>query len=88
MAKRKSAPLSSGLLVRKGQAVPAVTDSKPVVSSDTTPPPSGTKAVALTIKLDPERYHKLVGYGVRFTPRRTNQEIVVAALDAYFEREL
>ena len=86
MAKPKSAPLNSGLLVRKGQAVPATSD-KALVANDATPPPSGAKAIALTVKLDPERYHKLVGYAARFTPRRTNQEIMVAALDAYLDMQ-
>ena len=86
MAKRKSAPLNAGLLVRKGEAAPA-TDSKPIEVKDTTPPLSeGTKPVSLTVKLDPGRYHRLLGYGARFTPRRTNQDIVVDALDEFFER--
>ena len=50
--------------------------------------PRGTKdTVAVTVRLDEARYHKLVGYGARFTPRRTNQEILVAALDAYLSAE-
>jgi hypothetical protein len=49
--------------------------------------PRGTKeTVAVTVRLDEERYHKLVGYGARFTPRKTNQEVLVEALDAYLER--
>jgi hypothetical protein len=86
MASRKTAPLSSNLLVRKGEATPA-TGSKSPESTDTTPPPGGTKTISLTVKLDPERYHKLIAFGSRFTPRRSNQQIIVAALDAYLERE-
>ncbi len=88
MAKSKAAPLNSGLLVRKGEAAPA-----PSVAPDTskaleTPLPRGIKdTVAVTVRLDQERYHRLVGFGARFAPRRTNQEILVAALDAYLENE-
>lgn len=89
MAKKKSASLSAGLLVRKGAAAPA-TSSKP----SGTPAPAAPAArgdtkdkIALTVKLDPERYHRLLGYGTRFAPRRSNQDIVVAALDAYLEAQ-
>ena len=86
MAKRKSAPLNAGLLVRKGEAAPA-TDTKPLEANDDAPAPSQeTKAVSLTVKLDDERYHRLLAYGARFTPRRTNQKIVVAAIDEYLAR--
>jgi hypothetical protein len=88
MAKRKSTPLNAGLLVRKGEATPA-TDSQPLVTNDAMPPPARRMkgAVALTVKLDPKRYHRLLEYGARFTPRRTNQEIIVAALDAYLDTQ-
>jgi hypothetical protein len=43
-------------------------------------------AVAGTVRLDEERYWRLVGSGARFTPRKTNQEILVEALDAYLVR--
>jgi hypothetical protein len=87
MPKRKAAPLDAGLLARKGEAAPS--SSEPDTSSATESTlPRGTKnTVAVTVRLDQERYHRLVGYGTRFTPRRTNQEILVAALDAYLDRE-
>jgi hypothetical protein len=87
MAKSKAAPLNAGLLARKGEAAPA--SSAPNASHATeAPPPQGTKdTVAVTVRLDQERYHRLVGYGARFTPRRTNQEILVAALDAYLKNK-
>ena len=87
MAKRKAAPLNAGLLVRKGEAAPS--SSEPNTSSAPEALlPKGTKhTVAVTVRLDPERYHRLVGYGTRFTPRRTNQEILVAALDAFLNNE-
>jgi hypothetical protein len=83
MAKSKATPLNSGLLVRKGEASPS--SNAPKASSTTESPlPQGTKdTVAVTVRLDQERYHRLVGYSAHFTPWRTNQEILVAALDAY-----
>jgi hypothetical protein len=86
MANRKTAPLSADLLVRKGKATPATTNEPPA-PTDTTPQSAGTKTIALTVKLDSERYHRLITFGARFTPRRSNQQIIVAALDAYLERE-
>jgi hypothetical protein len=37
------------------------------------------------VRLDPQRYEKLKGHGAR--RRQTNQQIIVAALDAYLARE-
>ena len=82
MARSKTAALDAALIARKGEASPA---RSPVQSPSGMP--RGTKGtVAVTVRLDEERYHKLVGYGARFTPRKTNQEILVEALDAYLER--
>ena len=45
--------------------------------------PAGTQnTVAVTVRLDPDRYKRLITYGARFAPRRKNQEIFVEALDA------
>jgi hypothetical protein len=75
MARRKAAALDGGLLARKGEAVPA---------QELPAPPRGTKGtIALTLRLDPERYQRLVQLGARFAPRKTNQQILVEALDAY-----
>jgi len=38
------------------------------------------------VRLDPDRYKRLIAYGARFAPRRKNREIFVAALDAYLEK--
>jgi hypothetical protein len=40
----------------------------------------------MLVWLDEERYRKLVGDGARFTPRKTNQETLIEALDAYWEQ--
>ena len=39
--------------------------------------------MALTVRLDQERYRRLVAYAAGFVPRKTHQEILVEALDAY-----
>ncbi len=46
------------------------------------PTPRGTAGtIAVTVRLDPERYERLKIYGAK--GRRTNQDIMVEALDAY-----
>jgi hypothetical protein len=79
MAKRKAAQLDSQLLVRKGEASPAATE--PAADA-----PSTKTTTAVTVRLDRERYLRLVSYGARFMPRRTNQEILIEALDAYLNQ--
>jgi hypothetical protein len=74
MATRKTAPLNSGLLVRKGEATPAA---------------AGTprqEPIAVTVKLAPELYWKLKHYGMRSKPRKTNQEVLVEALQAFLQQ--
>lgn len=73
MAESRQPRLDAGLIARKGQAKPAM--------------PAGTQnTVAVTVRLDAERYKRLITYGARFAPRRKNQEIFVEALDAYLEK--
>ena len=80
MAKRKAAQLDADLLARKGEAAPVATAEPTPAPQD----PLGTKeTTAVTLRLDRERYRRLVSYGARFMPRRTNQDILLAALDAY-----
>ena len=74
--------LGSGLITRKGDAAPAVkpdvVENVPVVAVQ----PRGTAGtIAVTVRLDPERYERLKMHGVR--QRRSNQEILVEALDAF-----
>jgi hypothetical protein len=81
MATRKATPLAADLIARKGEAAPA----------PPTPPaaevPHGTKdTIALTVRLDPARYRRLVAYAGRFAPRKTHQDILVEALDAYLDQ--
>jgi hypothetical protein len=80
--------LDGGLIVRKGEAVPAVTaapatPAQPVVAARATPPKGTAGTIAVTVRLDPERYERLKVHGAR--RRKTNQQIIVAALDTYLE---
>lgn len=93
---KDSPRLDGGLIVRKGEAAPAVVAASPATSTDarTSPPPTvaapvsvpkGTAGtIAVTVRLDPKRYEELKGHGARH--RQTNQQIIVAALDAYFAK--
>lgn len=81
--------LGSGLIVRKGDATPAIPVPAPAqplpasaASSPASPLPKGTTGtVAVTVRLDDARYDRLKMHGAK--TRRTNQQILVAALDAY-----
>ena len=74
MAENRRPQLDAGLIARKGEAKPAAM-------------PAGTQnTIAVTVRLDADRYKRLIAYGARFAPRRKNQEIFVEALDAYLER--
>ncbi|HEX9872619.1 MAG TPA: hypothetical protein VGC99_29280, partial [Candidatus Tectomicrobia bacterium] len=74
------APLDADLIARKGDAAPAQIPTSPSL-------PHGTKdTVALTLRLDQVRYHRLVAYAAGFIPRKTHQDILVEALDAYLDQ--
>ena len=67
-------------------AIPAPVPAQPLATSagpsSAAPTPKGTAGtVAVTVRLDEGRYQRLKMHGVR--ERRTNQQILVAALDAY-----
>lgn len=82
--------LDGGLIVRKGEAVPAVTGAAvevpptPAIAKavpERTVPKGTSGTIAVTVRLDPDRYERMKVHGAR--QRRTNQEILVAALDAF-----
>jgi hypothetical protein len=84
MPKRNVAHLDATLLARKGEAAPASASVQTREQSTNSTIPKGTKdTIAVTVRLDAERYQRLVQYGAQFVPRRTNQEILIVALDAY-----
>jgi hypothetical protein len=88
--------LAGDLIVRKGEAAPAVSNPAPISDVPTTvaippavaegqaPVPHGLAGtIAVTVRLDPTRYERLKIYGVR--QRRTNQELLVEAIDAFLD---
>ena len=84
MAKRKVVPRKATSRARQGEAEPAGTPAYRREHAPKAVFSQGTKeTIAVTVRLDAERYRKLVRYGTQFVPRRTNQEILIAALDAF-----
>lgn len=80
--------LDSGLIVRKGEAAPVATTPPPAMAmpAEASPKRAATPrgiagTIAVTVRLDPERYERLKMHGAR--KRQSNQEILVAALDAF-----
>lgn len=84
MAKQRDASRTAALRARPGTAVPASTPAPGrAPAQDAALPPGPKETIAVTVRLDAERYRQLVSYGARFVPRRTNQDILIAALDAF-----
>ena len=82
MSSKEITSLSSNLIVRKGEAEPATANS---AYADQTGALVIKKrgTIAVTLRLDPERYEKLKTHGAY--NRLTNQDIFVSALDLYFK---
>jgi hypothetical protein len=87
----KPSRLGGDLIVRKGEAAPAVPAADPlpepaeiVETLIPAPVPHGLAGtIAVTVRLDPMRYERLKIYGVR--QRRTNQDLLVEALDVFLD---
>jgi hypothetical protein len=79
MSKATPAPLGA-TLIRKGDPAPA--DPSP---ADRRTPPPKVGTIAVTLRLDPDRYERLKTEAV--TTRRTNQDILREALDAYLRTQ-
>jgi hypothetical protein len=80
----KTASLTSGLVAKKGQAMPAVTH-QPEAPARTAAKTAATDYYkALTVKLDRERYEALKTLGVKLDKK--SQEIFVEALDLYLQQ--
>lgn len=89
MTARNTSRLEAGLIARKGEAAPAQSSANPPAGTagESTPPASQTPrgvqgTIAVTVRLDPNRYERMKVHGAR--RRRTNQDILVEALDRYF----
>jgi hypothetical protein len=87
MANAKPSPLRSDLLSRKGAAVSAPEEliSNPDPADE---PPRREAPVGVTVKLPPDLYLRLKRRGLRTTPRKTNQEMIVEAVRAYLAEEV
>lgn len=82
----KTASLTSALVAKKGQAVPAVTAPvAPVVRIESKAQSSASDYYkALTVKLDRERYETLKNAGLKLDKK--SQEIFVEALDLWLKQ--
>jgi hypothetical protein len=74
MATRKTAPLEGGLIARKGEAAPATVGSP------------RQEPIAVTVKLNPDLYWELKQWGMRTKPRKTNQDMIVEAIQVYLRQ--
>lgn len=80
----KTASLTSGLVAKKGQAMPAVTHEVEVPARAVAKTSAPDYYKALTVKLDRERYETLKTVGVKLDKK--SQEIFVEALDLYLRQ--
>ncbi len=86
MAKsNKAASLQSGLLARKGGAAPAENPPEAALAKAARLPHGTKTTVAITVRLDQERYQRMLAYGAQYMPRLSNQDILVSALDAFLD---
>lgn len=78
--------LSGALLAQKGPSAAALYSdtARQSASPRALPEGEGSKPIALTLKVDQARYEALKVLGAR--TRRSNQEILLAALDTYLHR--
>ena len=89
MSRKDSSRLGGDLIARKGEASPTTSATSEIASlpqtNSITETPRGTSGtVAITVRLDPDRYVKLKTLGAQI--RRKNQDILVEALDMFFEK--
>lgn len=80
----KTASLTSGLVAKKGQAVPAVNHQAQALENVSSKTSALDYYKALTVKLDRERYEALKTLGVKLDKK--SQEIFVEALDLYLQK--
>ena len=84
MSTSKTASLSSSLIARKGEAVSTVAPSP---KGEAALPHGTIGTLAVTVRLDPVRYEALKAAAARAragkSGPKTNQEILVTALDSY-----
>jgi hypothetical protein len=80
----RRAPLA-GVIVRKGGGEDAASVPAPVLPAPTSSLPPRMGTIAVTLRLDPDRYERLKSLAA--ATRRTNQDILTTALDAYLRKQ-
>lgn len=79
MSKAKAASLTSGFIATKGSAAPSAEVPIKITKEDT------GERTAVTVRLTNAEYRRLKLHGLE--RRQSNQDIIVAALDAYLTHE-
>lgn len=72
------------MIAREGKAAPAIVPT-PARTPAASVADGTTGTIALTVRLDPEGYRRLVAYAAGFVPRKTHQDILVETPDAYLD---
>lgn len=80
---KKPATLGASIIATKGQASPTVQNQATQAIKNNNKISANEHRIAITVRLDDERYKKLKIYGVE--NRLSNQDIFLAALDAYLK---
>jgi hypothetical protein len=80
MSKAKAASLTSGFIATKGAAAPSAETPVKVLKEDM------RKPIAVTVRLTNADYRRLKLHGLEH--RQSNQEIIVAALNAYLSNDI
>lgn len=80
MSKAKVASLTSAVIATKGTAAPSATTPVKAMKED-----AGDRT-AVTVRLTPSEYRQLKLHGLEH--RQSNQDIIVAALDAYLSNDV
>lgn len=81
MSKAKAASLTSGFIATKGTAAPSAEMPMKMMKED-----MGGERTAVTVRLTNADYRRLKLYGLEH--RQSNQDIIVAALDAYLSNDV
>lgn len=80
---KKPAALGASIIATKGQASPTVQNQAPQAVKAANIAIDNEHRTAVTVRLDDERYKKLKMFGL--DKKLSNQDIIVAALDAYLK---
>ena len=86
MSAKRPAQLTGSVIRTKGEAAPSSAAPTPLAQEKGTPATAAdTKRIAVTVRLSDEEYRKLKLHGIN--TRKSNQDIIVEALDAFLPKE-